>query len=531
MAKYKLQDGSVIFVGNPDLNPQLIQGATLVPDTTPLGTTSITAPSAPTTPPVTPTAPVPTDPIAPTTPPPVAPAAPTTTPTAPVSTYSGPSLVDYLSSVNKPADFSSRSRIAANLGITNYRGTAAQNTQILTSLRGAQDPTAPAPTATPTAPTTPPPTAPTPTLADEVKDILAQYGVTPPDPTKNPLTSFADIYKQIYASLGIPDIKAKFEETQKKFDDLQSELNDKIQDVNDNPFLSEPERVGRVNSLQKKYETKLNTLTNQMKIYEGIFTDAKSEAQFVAGKAIDVSQQNQNLVLKAIEQAEKAADAKKKLYAPGVVGEYQFYVEQEKAAGREPLSFNEYQNLDANRKAKIAGAAALTPGQTQTTINQIISQFDNEPVVKNYNVVAEGYQFAQSLLKKKDPTATDDQGLIYAFAKAMDPNSVVREGEYATVQKYAQSWAQAFGFKAQRIFSNTKFLSNEARQNMVNTIALKFQASQQNYQNVENEYNRRIEDAKTGQVTGSLTKFGQAFQQPATLPTVENRPPISDIKF
>lgn len=43
-------------------------------------------------------------------------------------------------------------------------------------------------------------------------------------------------------------------------------------------------------------------------------------------------------------------------FAAGSIGEYQFYAQQEKDAGRTPISFNEYQNLDANRKAAIARA-------------------------------------------------------------------------------------------------------------------------------------------------------------------------------
>ena len=39
----------------------------------------------------------------------------------------------------------------------------------------------------------------------------------------------------------------------------------------------------------------------------------------------------------------------------GTVGEYEFYSKQEKDAGREPLTFDEYQTRDANRKAKAAG--------------------------------------------------------------------------------------------------------------------------------------------------------------------------------
>lgn len=43
-------------------------------------------------------------------------------------------------------------------------------------------------------------------------------------------------------------------------------------------------------------------------------------------------------------------------YGTGSIGEYNFYAEQEKAAGRTPMGWNEYQTLDANRKAKIAKA-------------------------------------------------------------------------------------------------------------------------------------------------------------------------------
>jgi hypothetical protein len=158
---------------------------------------------------------------------------------------------------------------------------------------------------------------------------------------------------------------------------------------------------------------------------------------------------------------------------------------------------------------------SLTDAQIQTTISGIVNQFDAEPLVKDYNVIASGYQFAQTLANQTNPTSADDQGLLYAFAKAMDPNSVVREGEYATVQKYAQSAIQRGWANAKRFASNEAFLSTDARANMLATINSKFQAADQAYQNVYSEYNRRIEDAKTGQITGSLTNYGAAFGSPS----------------
>ena len=61
-------------------------------------------------------------------------------------------------------------------------------------------------------------------------------------------------------------------------------------------------------------------------------------------------------------------EAEKK-YAAGMVGEYQFFVEQEKAAGRAPISFNEYQNIDANRKKSIARAGASTTTNITSGVN------------------------------------------------------------------------------------------------------------------------------------------------------------------
>lgn len=56
------------------------------------------------------------------------------TPTTP-NTYGGSSIVDYLKTGGQASDFASRSKLAAEMGIANYQGTAAQNTQLLNTLR------------------------------------------------------------------------------------------------------------------------------------------------------------------------------------------------------------------------------------------------------------------------------------------------------------------------------------------------------------------------------------------------------------
>ncbi len=205
-------------------------------------------------------------------------------------------------------------------------------------------------------------------------------------------------------------------------------------------------------------------------------------------------------------------------YGTGAIGEYNFA----KSQGYEG-SFTQYQNEDANRKKSIAAAGAsggglgFSPAQINSTVNSIAGAFDNEPIVKNFNVLNEGYQFAKSIPNNTTNPA-DDQGLIYAFAKAMDPGSVVREGEYATVQKYAQSWIKSFGKGVQQAINGTGFLSEEARKNIKKTIETKYNSSKTNYDNVYKSYTKRIEDAKQGQ-GNALTDYSQAYNNQEQAPS------------
>lgn len=52
------------------------------------------------------------------------------------STYTGSSIVDYLKSIGQDSSFANRKKLAAANGISNYTGTASQNTQLLNKLRG-----------------------------------------------------------------------------------------------------------------------------------------------------------------------------------------------------------------------------------------------------------------------------------------------------------------------------------------------------------------------------------------------------------
>jgi hypothetical protein len=171
----------------------------------------------------------------------------------------------------------------------------------------------------------------------------------------------------------------------------------------------------------------------------------------------------------------------------------------------------DYNQSDDRPRININTGGGGLPPRTQTAVNSIARGWDSLPIVKTVQKQAEASDFAARLdPNTKNPA--DDQALIYAFAKAMDPDSVVREGEYATVQKYAQSWAESLGFNIARIFSNTTFLTPQARANMKATIRERYQTGLGQYQNVRKSYAGKI-NKLTGLADGEeyLTDYGGGF--------------------
>jgi hypothetical protein len=173
---------------------------------------------------------------------------------------------------------------------------------------------------------------------------------------------------------------------------------------------------------------------------------------------------------------------------------------------------NELQQIAAQGQNSMAVATARTAGTrdatTQRRIDSLAKGFDSQPTVRRAQLLAESAKFAQSL-NANTTNPADDQALIYNFAKSMDPDSAVREGEYATVQRYAQSLAEKFGFDVTRVFSNTPFLTPEARQNMKATIMERYQAARGGYDSLRKSYGTKL--SAMGGDDADLIDYGAGF--------------------
>lgn len=180
---------------------------------------------------------------------------------------------------------------------------------------------------------------------------------------------------------------------------------------------------------------------------------------------------------------------------------------------------NTYSQI-ADRKAEAARKLTDLDPKIQVRVQTIANQFDNEQAVKNYQTSAE----AIDALNTAGTSPTDDIGRVYAFAKVMDPNSVVREGEYKTVQDYSTALLERTGIKAKRIFDNAGFLTQEARNFMKTTLDNRLSSSKKAYDNIYTEYGRRINKI-TGETDGTdyMTDYSRAFQNSDATPKSEEQ--------
>lgn len=179
--------------------------------------------------------------------------------------------------------------------------------------------------------------------------------------------------------------------------------------------------------------------------------DKKTEEQNISQVLLQAAQKNAPLdVLNKIKNSTNINDAilnagqyagDKNEYQSGIVGEYKFYADSERQAGRVPMTFDEYQTKDANRKAQQLAANGLTPQQNATFLN-ISNKYQADGVVNQGQKATSVVQIAEQVLANpKD--ATNQLKSLYTLVKNLDPDSAVREGEVqlaSMTQSYLNRW-------------------------------------------------------------------------------------------
>lgn len=116
--------------------------------------------------------------------------------------------------------------------------------------------------------------------------------------------------------------------------------------------------------------------------------------------------------------------------------------------------------------------------------NKLRDDFDKAGPVKSYRVVVPMLESAKDAAKR--PTRAADINLIYAFAKLMDPDSVVRESETGMVQASATVADRLQGLVGQ--LNGNPMLQPATRAKLIDELQSRFNALETSYKAHEEAY-------------------------------------------
>lgn len=197
---------------------------------------------------------------------------------------------------------------------------------------------------------------------------------TPTKPAKSAVQSVIDDYTTAYQSLGLGSIKSQYEDFVKEETDLATKKSDEAQKIKNNPWLTQGIKDKTLEQLDNKYADREKILTNKISLLDSLYKQGQIEVNNIVSKAeaIDAATEKAaaELAQKQIDAANalilaKAKESPSDKYGTGAIGEYNFAKENGYTG-----SFTQYQNEDANRKAKAAGSGAAVP-KTLEERNQV----------------------------------------------------------------------------------------------------------------------------------------------------------------
>lgn len=310
------------------------------------------------------------------------------------------------------------------------------------------------------------------------------------------------LYEEAYNTAGLATVRTKLEDLNKIIADKLALYTSKEADINENPFLSEASRMGRLSRLNDKKQAEIGNLQEQYKQYADLYNNGIDEVNKSVERQVgdfntqrQISSEELNYLLgiqstKAEQQttAEKTAATfaeKNNITArfykyPGNNTVYDsrtgqpLSFEQYKALGGAGVSgaaFPDVQTIQSELKTISEGQSLYDPitGQviytapktykpgtgsgsvigdlTTAQFNRLNTISDNarqDANIKDFPAVRASYETARSAASKSD--GAGDIVLMRMIAKITDPTTGVREEEFQTFQS-AQSTLARYGIQ------------------------------------------------------------------------------------
>jgi hypothetical protein len=195
--------------------------------------------------------------------------------------------------------------------------------------------------------------------------------------------------------------------------------------------------------------------------------------------------------------------------------------EAPKVAGGLQWTGTEWKPIPGYTEQQAAIAAARRPyvidGRRDFSVKTgLRKEFNLLPDVKAFNDVASSYDVISDIANRKQPSPQDDLSLIYSYVKMLDPESVVREGEFATAENSA-SVPDRIRNAYNKVIEGTRLNSDQRRQ-YSNAAKGIYESRSRRYNDLVSEYSDYARDAGLDPKEVFRAR-GKAGPAPATEPS------------
>jgi hypothetical protein len=176
-------------------------------------------------------------------------------------------------------------------------------------------------------------------------------------------------------------------------------------------------------------------------------------------------------------------------------------------------SFTDYQNADANRKRP---NITVQTGQNNNLAMKLADDYTRD--AKDFT--AQNSAMRRIAASANNPSAAGDMSLLYGYMKMLDPNSVVRESEFATAAQ-SGSLPQQIQGAATKVLNGQR-LTPEQRADFVDRASKLYAEAKATNTTVRDSYTQR---SKKFGVDPSLvfTDIGEPDVKPSSNETPEQR--------
>lgn len=169
-----------------------------------------------------------------------------------------------------------------------------------------------------------------------------------------------------------------------------------------------------------------------------------------------------------------------------------------------------YANAAAQREIATSNVQAARISSNAKSETDLRKEFADLPEVKKYKNAIPAYQAVVKAAQTNNPQA--DINLIYGLAKLYDPDSVVREGEYATIAN-SQAIPEWLKGQAQRLVGGGR-LTEATKKQIIDQATIRKDTFQSEYDGAEQSF-REIAQRRDMNPENIFPKVGEQVRRPS----------------